>query len=85
MRYFYEEYPEIHIVAAGSLFDFVLKDIESFQVKRVECLYLHPFISKDIYSDLNTYYKGYLIPHIVTQEIIAINDYLNYFVDENNQ
>lgn len=42
MRYFYEEYPQIHIIAAGSLLEFALKEIENFPVGRVEYLYLHP-------------------------------------------
>lgn len=43
LRYFYEEYPQIHVIAAGSLLEFALKKIESFPVGRVEYLYLHPF------------------------------------------
>jgi len=43
LRYFYEEYPQIHVIAAGSLLEFALKEIESFPVGRVEYLYLHPF------------------------------------------
>lgn len=43
LRYFYEEVPELHVVAAGSLLEFALKDIQSFPVGRVEFLYLFPF------------------------------------------
>jgi hypothetical protein len=35
LRYFYEEMPDLHIIAAGSLLDFILKDI-SFPVGRVQ-------------------------------------------------
>lgn len=42
LRYFYEEYPQIHIITAGSLLEFSLKKIENFPVGRVEYLYLHP-------------------------------------------
>jgi len=41
LRYFYEELPDLHVVAAGSLLEFALKDI-SFPVGRVQFLYLHP-------------------------------------------
>jgi len=42
LRYFYEEYPQIHVIAAGSLLEFALKDVRSFPVGRVEYLYLYP-------------------------------------------
>ncbi len=41
LRYFYEELPDLHVVAAGSLLEFALKDI-SFPVGRVQFLHLHP-------------------------------------------
>jgi len=43
LRYFYEETPELHVIAAGSLLEFALKDVQSFPVGRVEFLYLYPF------------------------------------------
>ena len=42
LRYFYEEYPQIHVIAAGSLLEFALHKVSSFPVGRVEYLYLHP-------------------------------------------
>lgn len=41
LRYFYEEMPNLHIVAAGSLLDFSLKDI-SFPVGRVQFINMYP-------------------------------------------
>ena len=41
LRYFYEEMPDLHVVAAGSLLEFAMKDI-SFPVGRVQFLQLHP-------------------------------------------
>lgn len=41
LRYFYEELPDLHVVAAGSLLEFAMKDI-SFPVGRVQFLHLHP-------------------------------------------
>lgn len=42
LRYFYEEIPELHVIAAGSLLEFAIKKVKSFPVGRVEFLYLHP-------------------------------------------
>ncbi|MCD4793451.1 MAG: AAA family ATPase [Bacteroidales bacterium] len=42
LRYFLEKYPEIHVIAAGSLLEFALSEVKSFPVGRVEYLYLHP-------------------------------------------
>jgi predicted AAA+ superfamily ATPase len=41
LRYFYEEMPELHVVAAGSLLEFAL-DKSSFPVGRVQFLNLYP-------------------------------------------
>ncbi len=41
LRYFYEEMPELHVVAAGSLLEFALEE-NSFPVGRVQFLNLYP-------------------------------------------
>jgi len=41
LRYFYEEMPNLHVVAAGSLLEFVLSEI-SFPVGRLQFLEMHP-------------------------------------------
>jgi predicted AAA+ superfamily ATPase len=43
LRYFYEDYPELHIVAAGSLLEFALAKLPSFGVGRIEMLFMYPF------------------------------------------
>src|SRR5690606_11588248 len=43
LRYFYEEVPHLHVIAAGSFLEFALKEVKSFPVGRVEFMYLHPF------------------------------------------
>ncbi|MCY4215394.1 MAG: AAA family ATPase [Flavobacteriaceae bacterium] len=43
LRYFYEELPTLHVIAAGSLLEFASKEVASFPVGRVEFLYLSPF------------------------------------------
>ena len=41
LRYFYEDMPELHVITAGSLLEFVMKDI-TFPVGRVQFLNMHP-------------------------------------------
>lgn len=43
LRFFYEQYPELHVIAAGSLLEFALSELPSFGVGRVSSLYLYPF------------------------------------------
>lgn len=42
LRYFYEDIPSLHVVAAGSLLELVIKDVPSFPVGRVQQVVLHP-------------------------------------------
>jgi len=41
LRYFYEQMPELHLIAAGSLLEFAFGEI-SIPVGRVQYLYMHP-------------------------------------------
>lgn len=43
LRYFFEDIPELHVIAAGSLLEHVMNKVKSFPVGRVQYLYLHPF------------------------------------------
>lgn len=43
LRYFHEDFPELHVVAAGSLLEFALREISSFGVGRIRSLYVYPF------------------------------------------
>tara|TARA_R110002126_G_scaffold13356_1_gene58077 strand:+ start:6419 stop:7774 length:1356 start_codon:yes stop_codon:yes gene_type:complete len=42
LRYFYEDLPELHVIAAGSLLEHAIRKVKSFPVGRVQYLYLHP-------------------------------------------
>jgi predicted AAA+ superfamily ATPase len=42
LRYFYEEIPELHVIAAGSLLEFAMHKVKSFPVGRIQYLYMHP-------------------------------------------
>lgn len=43
LRYFKEDYKELHVIAAGSLLEFALEEIPSFGVGRIRSLYMYPF------------------------------------------
>ncbi len=43
LRFLYEDYPGLYVIAAGSLLEFALKEVKSFPVGRVEQVVLHPF------------------------------------------
>ncbi|MCL2183899.1 MAG: AAA family ATPase [Chitinispirillia bacterium] len=42
LRYFYEDYPELHVIAAGSLLEFALRALPSFGVGRISPRYMYP-------------------------------------------
>ncbi|ADR22712.1 ATPase [Marivirga tractuosa] len=42
LRYFYEELPHLHVIAAGSLLEHSLSQVKSFPVGRVKYLYIFP-------------------------------------------
>jgi len=42
LRYFYENRPKLHVIAAGSLLEFALEDLPSFGVGRIRSLFMYP-------------------------------------------
>jgi uncharacterized protein len=42
LRFFYEHYPQLHVIAAGSLLEFALAEMPSFGVGRIRSLFLYP-------------------------------------------
>ncbi len=42
LRFFYEKMPELHIIAAGSLLEFVLLEIPTFGVGRIRSMFMYP-------------------------------------------
>ena len=42
LRYFKEDMPGLHVIAAGSLLEFVLDDIPTFGVGRIHSMYMYP-------------------------------------------
>lgn len=53
LRFFYEQYPELHIIAAGSLLEFALAELPSFGVGRVSSIFLYPFSFGEFLSAAN--------------------------------
>jgi len=43
LRYFYEQFPTLHVVAAGSLLEFALEEIPSFGIGRIDSMFMYPF------------------------------------------
>ena len=42
LRFFYEDYPELHVIAAGSLLEFALEELPSFGVGRIRSIFMYP-------------------------------------------
>ena len=42
LRFFKEDYPELHVVAAGSLLEFALASLPTFGVGRIRSLFMYP-------------------------------------------
>ncbi len=42
LRFFYEDFPELHVVAAGSLLGFALAELPTFGVGRIQSLFMFP-------------------------------------------
>ncbi|MCD4652143.1 MAG: AAA family ATPase [Candidatus Cloacimonetes bacterium] len=54
LRYFYEKAPKLAVIAAGSLFEAVVRDFSgSFPVGRVEFMYLHPLSFSEYLTAIN--------------------------------
>jgi predicted AAA+ superfamily ATPase len=43
LRYFFEQYPELHVIAAGSLMEFAFEELPSFGVGRIRSMFMYPF------------------------------------------
>lgn len=43
LRYFYERFPELHVIAAGSLLEFALEGLPSYGVGRIRSAFMYAF------------------------------------------
>jgi predicted AAA+ superfamily ATPase len=53
LRFFYEKIPDLHVVAAGSLLEFVLLKISSYGVGRISTLYMYPMCFSEFLIAMN--------------------------------
>lgn len=53
LRCFKEDFPELHVIAAGSLLEFALDDLYSVGVGRVTSLFMYPLSFKEYLSAQN--------------------------------
>jgi len=53
LRYFYEEKPDLYVIAAGSLLEFALGKVPNFPVGRIEYLYMHPLNFEEYLGGIN--------------------------------
>jgi len=52
LRFFYEDYPELHLVSAGSLLEFAMEELNSFGVGRIQSFFMYPFSFKEFLHSL---------------------------------
>ena len=75
LRYFYEQMPKLHIVAAGSLLEFVLEDHKfSMPVGRIEYMHLGPMTFEEFLLAMNReklldFLKGYCLSEPIPASI----------------
>lgn len=52
LRYFYEKYSELHVIAAGSLIEFAIEEIPSIGVGRERSIFMYPFSFEEFLNAL---------------------------------
>jgi len=53
LRFFYEEMPDLHVIAAGSLLEFALEELPSFGVGRIRSLFMYPMSFTEYLNAMN--------------------------------
>lgn len=77
LRYFKEKMPSLHVIAAGSLLEFVLNESDfSFPVGRVQFMYLRPLSFREFLVNLNKrhlleFFDHFSLPQKMPNEIHA--------------
>lgn len=83
LRYFYEELPELHVIAAGSLLEFMLEEHEfSMPVGRVEYLHLGPMTFMEfLLANGKNNWVDYLNSYQLSDEFpVSLHIELNYML-----
>lgn len=81
LRYFYEEFPLLHIIVTGSLLDIALNKIEKVPVGRVEYAEMHPLSFRE-YLDAND--KSVILEKL-DNEIPLPNNYTSFILNSFNE
>lgn len=86
LRFFYEQMPELHLIAAGSLLEFAINELPSYGVGRVRSVFMYPFSFDEfllafkeeslLQLKLNAHYD-YPLPDIFHNKLL---DYLRKFL-----
>ncbi|PWA10290.1 ATP-binding protein [Flavobacterium laiguense] len=53
LRYFYEQKPNLHVIAAGSLLEFALETLPSFGVGRIRTIFIYPLSFDEFLGAMN--------------------------------
>ncbi len=77
LRYFYENMPELHVIAAGSLLEFVFSEI-SFPVGRIQMQEIYPMNFAEFLLALN-FRKA---SEVVNSPIVEVSDQIHNFLIE---
>jgi predicted AAA+ superfamily ATPase len=77
LRYFYEELQDVDVIAAGSLLEFALGELQSFPVGRVEQLSLYPMDFEEFLEALEEnvaleYYQQMPIPDLAHDALLHL-------------
>ena len=54
LRFFKEDMPGLHVIAAGSLLELALEELPTFGVGRIHSMFMHP-MTFEIYFDINSF------------------------------
>jgi uncharacterized protein len=81
LRYFYEDFPALHIIVTGSLLDIALNKIARVPVGRVEYAEMHPLSFREY---LNAIGKTAVLDKLDTETPLS-NDYLSLVMDIFNE
>lgn len=77
LRYFYEQMPDLHVIAAGSLLEFVFSEI-SFPVGRIQSLDVHPMNFSEFLLALNFQQAA----AVCNEPVIEVSDSTHEFLLE---
>lgn len=81
LRYFYEKMPELHLISAGSLLDFALRDFQySMPVGRIEFFYLFPLtfhefllaVNPRLYDFISNWNLDVQIPESIHKKLVEL-------------